>query len=76
MAELMQVKYDKEGDILKITTGSFGKSKYIEIGDGVFQCVDEKTKQTTAIAIFTFKKRMESGQAIQIPASLKIKVER
>ena len=76
MNEGMQVKYDKEGDILKITIGSHGKSKYKELGDGVFQCIDEKTKETTAIAIFTFKKRMEAGQTIEIPASLRIKVNR
>ena len=76
MKENMQVQYDKNSDVLEIRIGNPGKSKYQDLGDGIFQRVDEKTKETKGIAIFTFKQRMETGKAIELPVSFKIKVEK
>ncbi|MBS3128978.1 DUF2283 domain-containing protein [Candidatus Woesearchaeota archaeon] len=71
----MQVCYDKEGDILEIRTGTNSKGKYKDLGEGIFQKIDEKG-DTKGIAIFTFKKRLESGMPIDIPVTLKIKIDR
>ena len=76
MKEHMQVQYDKQSDVLEIRIGNPGKSKYVDLEDGIFQRIDEKTKETKGISIFTFKQRMETGNAITLPVNFKIKVEK
>lgn len=53
------VHYDKEGDLLEIRIGKPTKSHMKDLGNDVFQRIDEKTGQVKGFAIFNFKKRTE-----------------
>ena len=63
----LKIYYDEEGDFLEISVGEMKKGIFRNLGDGIFECVDELTKEVVAIAIHDFRKRMEVGKEIALP---------
>ncbi len=55
--ENMNIYYDEEGDFLEITKGEMNNCFFDNLGDGIFQIVDKKTKEIKGIAIHSFKAR-------------------
>lgn len=53
----MNIYYDEEGDFLEITNGNISNCYFDNIGNGVFQITDKKTKEVKGIAIHSFKAR-------------------
>ncbi|MEW6063249.1 MAG: hypothetical protein AB1571_02670 [Nanoarchaeota archaeon] len=39
----VRLYYDKEGDFLEISVGSFTKGYFKNCGDGIFEMIEEKT---------------------------------
>ena len=51
--------YDKEGDLLELNMGPCTEGRFKNLGDGVFQRVDERTKEIKGLVIMGFGKRMK-----------------
>ena len=62
----MRVWYDKEGDFLEVTFRE-GKGYMKDIGDDIFERVDEKGK-VLGFAIFNFSKRDQ--KTVEVPLEL------
>ena len=69
----LNLYYDDEGDFLEINVGDYMDGFFRNLGKGVFERVDKKTKKITGIAVMGFRKRAEKLQDIKI--SLPIKIE-
>ena len=68
----LSVYYDREGDFLEIRIGKPTKGHFRDLGDDIFERVDEKTGKIRGFAIFNFKKRTKKSQPISLPIKLKI----
>ncbi len=67
----MYIHYDDEGDYLEIRVGKPKEGYFNEIGNDMFERVDEKTGKIIGLGIFNFKKRAKK----EIDFSLPFKVE-
>ena len=74
MKNKLHICYDKEGDFLELRVGKPTPSVYNDIGNDIFQRIDEKTKKVKGFAIFNFKKRTEKLKniVVSLPVELKI----
>ncbi len=70
----MQLYYDKEGDFLEIHIGSYTEGYFKNMGRGVFERIDKKTKKVTGIAIHGFRKRTEGlkDAKISLPVEMQL----
>lgn len=68
----LHLYYDKEGDFLELQVEEYAKGSFKNLGDGIFERIDEKTKQVTGIAIMGFKKRMEQKNEVKISLPIEI----
>ena|SRR3989344_3302275 len=57
MKDNFKMHFDEEGDFLELRIGNPMPSYYEEISDGIFERIDEKSKEIIGVAIFNFKKR-------------------
>jgi hypothetical protein len=69
----LHIYYDEEGDFLEINVGNNAKGDFKNLGEGIFERVDGKTKQVTGVAIHGFKKRTEGLKDVNI--SLPVNIE-
>lgn len=69
--EKTYISYDEEGDLLEIRMGKPTISYMEDLGNDIFQRIDEKTGKTKGFTIINFKKRSEK-KAIEIPAILEV----
>lgn len=69
MEERLNIWFDKEGDFLEIMLIK-GKGFFRDIGDDIWESVDEKGK-ITGIAVLNFRKRAEKGK-IELPYRLNL----
>ena len=67
----LNIYYDKEGDFLEINVGKYTKGYFKNLGDGVFERIEEKTGKITGFAIFSFKKRIEKQKNISLELPIK-----
>lgn len=74
MKDQLNIYYDNEGDLLEIRVGNPTPAYYEEINDGVFERRDEKTGKIRGFAIFSFRKRMEKNDSINVPLPVKIQL--
>ena len=65
--------YDKEGDFLELQLGDYTEGYFKNLGKGIFERIDKKTKKVTGIAIMGFRKRTENKEDVQI--SLPVRIE-
>ena len=63
-----------EGDFLELRVGKPTPSIYNDIGNDIFQRLDEKTGEVKGFAIFNFKKRTEKVKDINISLPVEIKI--
>lgn len=70
----LNLYYDEEGDFLEINIGDYTDGYFKNLGMGIFERIDKKTKQITGIAIMGFKKRTKSLKDVMIPVPVKIKL--
>ncbi|MBI2672927.1 DUF2283 domain-containing protein [Candidatus Woesearchaeota archaeon] len=74
LTEDMQIHHDEEGDFLEIRIGKPTKSYFNQIGDDLFERIDEKTGKIKGFAIFNFKKRTEHLHDINVSLPLKLEI--
>lgn len=73
MKEKLCIYYDEEGDFFEFHIGKCGtKGYYNNLGKGIFERIEEKTKKVKGVAIFSFKKRTADQKELQIPLLTKI----
>ncbi len=58
--ENINIYYDEDGDFLEITKGDISNCYFDNLGDGIFQVIDKKTKEVKGIAVHNFKARSKS----------------
>ena len=70
--ENLNIYYDEEGDFLEITNGDISNCFFDNIGEGIFQIIDKKTKEVKGIAIHSFKARTKNLDEIKISLPFKL----
>ena len=74
MKNKLNIYYDEEGDFLELRIGKPTPSVYNDIGNDIFQRIDEKTRKVKGFAIFNFKKRTEKLKNIAVSLPIELKV--
>jgi len=74
MKNKLHIYYDEEGDFLELRAGKLTPSVYNDIGNDIFQRIDEKTKKVKGFAIFNFKKRTEKLKSIDVLLPIELKI--
>jgi len=74
MRNNMHIFYDKEGDLLEIRVGKATRGYFKDLGNDIFERIDEKTGKAKGFAIFNFRKRTERLNDIKIPLPVKIQL--
>lgn len=72
MKSRMNIHYDEEGDYLEFNVGKPTKGYFRDIGEGIFERIDEKTGKTIGIGILSFKKRTRSIKDIKVELPVKL----
>ncbi|HLC55051.1 MAG TPA: hypothetical protein VJJ75_00800 [Candidatus Nanoarchaeia archaeon] len=72
MANTLKFHYDEEGDFLEITSGDISKCFFDNVGDGIFEIIDKKTRELRGVAVFSFKARTKDLKDIQFTLPLKL----
>ena len=67
MKKNLSVYYDKEGDLLEIRIGKPTIGYFKDLGNDVFERIDDKTGEIRGFSILNFKKRAEKAENINIP---------
>jgi len=70
----MQIHYNKEGDFLEIRVGNPTTGYFNDLGNDVFERIDEKTGKIKGLAIFNFKKRTNHLKDITVSLPMKIEL--
>lgn len=76
MEQEMSIYYDEEGDFLEIATGSIENCYFHNTGRGIFEIIDKTTKEIKGIAIFNFKKRAKTLEAMKLSLPFKFSIVR
>ena len=74
MKNKLHIYYDEEGDFLELRIGKPTASVYNNIGNDLFQRIEEKTGKVKGFAIFNFKKRTEKLKNIDVTLPVELKV--
>ena len=74
MKEGLNVCYDENGDFLEIRIGKPTVGYLRDVGDDVFERIDEKTGEIRGFAIFNFKKRTEKLKPVEVSLPFKLKI--
>ncbi len=70
----LNLYYDEDGDFLEINIGKYTKGYFKNLGDGIFERIDEKTMGVTGIAIMSFKGRTKGLKDIEVTIPTKIEL--
>ena len=70
----LNLYYDEEGDFLEFQIGDYTEGYFRNLGKGVFERIDRKTKKITGIAIMGFKKRTEGLKDIRVSLPTEIQL--
>jgi len=62
----LTVYYDAEGDFLELNIGKPAEGYFRNLGKGVFERVDKKSKKVTGVAIMGFRKRTAGLKDVKI----------
>lgn len=62
----LSIYYDKEGDFLEIRIGKPTVAYFKDLGNDIFERVDEKTGEVRGISIVNFRKRIENLKPIKV----------
>lgn len=66
MKEELSIYYDKEGDFLEVRIGKPTIAYFKDLGNDVFERIDEKSSEVRGISIANFKKRIENLKPIRV----------
>ena len=72
MKNELNIYYDEEGDFLELQRGNYKKGYFKNLGEGIFERRNEKTKEITGFAIHGFKKRTQKLKENKISLPFKI----
>ena len=70
----LSLYYDEKGDFLELHIGDYTEGHFRNLGKGVFERIDKKTKKVTGIAIMGFKKRTEGLKDIRVSLPIEIQL--
>jgi len=70
----LSLYYDEEGDFLEFNVGAYTEGHFKNLGDGIFERVDKKTKKVTGIAIHGFKKRTRGLKDVKLSLPVKLQL--
>jgi hypothetical protein len=71
----LNLYYDEEGDFLELNIGEHKKeNQFKNLGKGVFEIVDRKTKKIAGIVIMGFKKRTQNLKEVKVSLPMKIEL--
>lgn len=62
----LSIYYDKEGDFLEVRIGKPTIAYFKDLGNDIFERVDEKTGEVRGISIANFRKRIENLKPIRV----------
>lgn len=68
----LTIYYDEEGDFLEMNTGDSSEGSFKNLGNGIFERIDKKTKKITGIAIHGFRKRTQTQKSVKFSLPIKI----
>lgn len=74
MKDHLHIHYDQEADFIEIRVGKPSRGYFNDLGDDIFERIDEKTKKIKGYAIFNFKKRTEELKDIDVMLPSKITI--
>ena len=74
MKEKVNIYYDEEGDFLEVTMGKPTRGYFKNLGNGIFERIDEKTNKIKGFAIHSFKKRTENKKEIKFSLPVKMQL--
>jgi len=74
MKDKTYVHYDEEGDFLEVRMGKPTASYLKDIGNDLFERIDEKTGKIMGFAIFNLKKRTEKLKSVDVPLPIKLEI--
>ena len=72
MKKKLNIQYDDFGDMLEIRMGKPTIGYMKDLGNDIFERIDEKTGEIKGFLIMNFKKR--SKDIIEIPISLEVSI--
>ncbi len=67
MTQNIHIYYDEEGDFLEISLDDERSGTFKNLGDGIFERVNEKTHQVTGVAIHGFKEKTKNFKELSVP---------
>ncbi len=67
MKKNLSIYYNKEGDLLEIRMGKPTISYFKDLGNDIFERIDNKTGEIRGFSILNFKKRIEEKENLDIP---------
>ncbi len=70
----LHLYYDKEGDFLELHVGKYREGAFRNVGKGIFERVDARTKRVTGIAIMGFRKRTAGKKDLEISLPMGIEL--
>ncbi len=73
MNDELTIYYDEEGDLLEMNVGDCTEGSFKNLGNGIFERIDKRTKKITGIAIHGFRKRTQGQKNLKL--SLPVKVQ-
>ena len=70
----MHLYYDEEGDFLEISIGKHTEGYFRNLGKGIFERVDKKTKEVKGVAVMGFKKRTQrlKDTSVSLPFTIEL----
>lgn len=74
MSNKLNLYYDEEGDFLELNIGDYKEGYFKNLGDGIFERIDKKTKKVTGIAIHEFRKRTQGLKDVKVSLPVKIQL--
>ena len=74
MNNKLNIYYDEEGDYLELHIGKYKEGYFKNLGDGIFERVDKRTKKVTGIAIHGFRKRTKGSKNVKVTLPFNIQL--
>ena len=72
MTQHLHLYYDEEGDFLELQVGKPRRGYFRELREGVFERVDEHTKEVIGVAIVGFRERTKDEKGVDFPLPIKL----
>ena len=75
MSNELNIYYDEEGDFLELNIGDYTEGSFKNLGDGIFERIDKKTKKITGIVIHGFRKRTQGPKDVKLSLPIKVQLD-